>query len=232
MARPTQRERLTSIADAATRVFGRSGYRGTRTADVARTAGVSTGSLFTYVASKEALFHLVFLHAFGDLADTLPPLPISSAGLDETLRLIEARLRNVATPRLRSALEIEEPSDVRRELAEIVGERYDTVDRYWPVIAVIERCAVDIPELESFYFRRARAGYFEFLTRYLDRRSSSGLLRTMPDVGVAARVITETVSWFAWKRREGRDADVYDDELVKQTIIEFACAALCPGPDP
>jgi hypothetical protein len=32
------------------------GYRATKTADVAAQAGMSTGSLFTYVESKEGLF--------------------------------------------------------------------------------------------------------------------------------------------------------------------------------
>ena len=58
-----------AIAIAATEIFWRRGYRGTRTADVAAGAGMSAGSLFTYVESKEAMFHLVFLHGLGLLPD-------------------------------------------------------------------------------------------------------------------------------------------------------------------
>ena len=65
MPRLTSSERLLEVARVATEDFGRLGYRGTKTADVAARAGMSTGALFTYVESKEALFHLVFLHWFG-----------------------------------------------------------------------------------------------------------------------------------------------------------------------
>jgi hypothetical protein len=50
----------------------------------------------------------------------------------------------------------------------------------------------------------------------------------MPDSAVAARVVIESLSWFAWHRLEGRDSTSYDDETVRRTVIEFACAALLP----
>jgi AcrR family transcriptional regulator len=50
MSRLPASERLAAIAAAATEDFGRLGYRGTRTAEVAARAGMSAGSLFTYVS--------------------------------------------------------------------------------------------------------------------------------------------------------------------------------------
>lgn len=217
------------MANAATDVFGRVGYRGTRTADVAAAAGLSNGALFTYVESKEALFHLVFAYGFGHLDDHLPPLPLPSPAPGETLELIEQGLRKVPAPRLRSTLEQHEPSDPEAELRAIVEERYDMVSRIWPMLAVIERCAVELPELEAFYFRRARAGYLRQLTRYIEERAAGGYLRPMPDPAVTARIVTETIAWFAWKRQKDRDAQVYDDEVVKRTVVEFLCAALVPS---
>ena len=41
---------------------------------------MSAGSLFTYVESKEALFHLVFLHGLGLLPEEPPVLPLSTPG--------------------------------------------------------------------------------------------------------------------------------------------------------
>jgi hypothetical protein len=57
---------------------------------------------------------------------------------------------------------------------------------------------------------------------------AAGLLRTMPDTEVAARVVIESLSWFAWHRREGRDSAVYEDKNVQLTVVEFICAALVP----
>jgi AcrR family transcriptional regulator len=226
MPRVPPQDRLAAVAAAATDVFGRLGYRGTRTADVAAAAGLSNGALFTYVESKEALFHLVFAYGFGHLDVELPLLPLPTPAPGETLGLIEQELRKVPAPRLRSALQEDEPSDAGAELRGIVEERYDMLARLWPMLAVIERCAPELPELETFYFRRARAGYFARLTEYLEARWAGGHLRGMADAGVTARILTETITWFAGKRHLGRDAQVYDDDLVRRTVTEFLVAAL------
>jgi AcrR family transcriptional regulator len=232
MSRLPASDRLASIATAATQVFGRLGYRGTRTADVAARAGMSAGSLFTYVESKEALFHLVFLHGLGLLPETPAELPLATPGPGETLALLGRALRELPEPRLRAALAGNEPADVAQELRGIVEERYDLIERYWPLFAVIERCAVELPELDALWFGRARLGYYAELAEYLERRAASGRLHPMPDAAVAARVVTESVAWFAWHRRGGRDSALYDDQTARRTVIEFICAALVPDSGP
>src|SRR5580692_8285924 len=104
MPRLTASERLLKLARIATEDFGRLGYRGTKTADVAARAGMSTGLLFTYVESKEALFHLVFLHGFELTSEQTPVLPVATPGPGETLKVIEAGLGQVQMPRIRTAL--------------------------------------------------------------------------------------------------------------------------------
>jgi len=227
MPRTTPPERLTEVAQAATRVFGRLGYRRTHMADVATQAGLSSGAVYSYVESKEALFHLVFAHAFGQFADGVPSLPLVTPAFAETLELIGQGLRKAAaTPRLRAALDQADPGDVQAELTAIFEERYDMIERMWPVLAVIERCAVDLPDLEALYYQRGRRGHLAQLTKYLEQRAASGHLRTMLDATVAARIVTETIVWFAWHRREDRDAALYDDERARRTVIQFVCCAL------
>lgn len=41
---------------------------------------MSAGSLFTYVESKEALFHLVFLYGLGQLPEPPAVLPLGTPG--------------------------------------------------------------------------------------------------------------------------------------------------------
>ncbi len=224
MSRPSADERLASLATAATESFGRLGYRGTRTADVAAAAGMSAGSLFTYVESKEALFQLVFRYGVGMRAPAALPLPTPGPG--ETVTLVERALRKMPLPRLRAALATDEPADVVPELRGIVEELYDLVARYWPLVAVIERCAAELPELDALWFGAERAGVYGDLARYLEHRTASGLLRPMPDAVIAARVVGESLAWFAWHRHEGRDSALYDDAAARCTVIEFVCAAL------
>ena len=52
----------------------------------------------------------------------------------------------------------------------------------------------------------------------------------MPDAAVAARVVTESLSWFAWHRHDGRDSNLYQDGAARRTVVEFICAALVPEP--
>ncbi len=227
MPRPSPSERLASLATAAIQVFGRLGYRGTRTADVAARAGMSTGSLFTYVESKEALFHLAFLYAL-DLLPEAPELPLPTPGQGETVALFARALRGAPVSRVRAALAGDESADAAEELRGIVEELYDTVERSWPLLAVVERCSVEMPEFEAVWFGEGRGGIFADLAEYLQRRTASGRLRPMPDSPMAARLIAELVAWFAWHRREGRDAALYDDKTARRTVIEFVCAALVP----
>ena len=228
MPRVPASERMLELARAATTEFGRLGYRGTKTAEVATKAGISTGSLFNYVESKEALFHLVFLFGFEMTSERLPALPVATPGPGATFAVIEAGLAQIQMPRMRAALSEEQPADVALELREILEERYTLIEHYWPVLSVIERCAVEMPELEAAWFGLIRAEILEELVTYLERRMAEGLLRPMPDSRVAAGVVTESLSWFGWHRREGRDSSLYEDDAARRTVIEFICAALDP----
>lgn len=228
--RASQEQRLQEIADAATRVFGRVGYRRTQMANVAAEAGLSTGAIYTYVASKDALLHLVFAAGFGELGE-MPTIPVQTPPFDDTLRIVRQGLRaSAATPRLTAAVDAVLIGDIRSELVGIIEERYTTIEQVWPLLAVIERSAVDLPELEALYFKRRRRGHQAELTRYLEQRAASGHLRRQIDASVAARVVTETIVWFAWHRREDRDADLYDDQRALATVTDMLCTALI-GPD-
>src|SRR5438309_539992 len=55
MARLSQDERIGKIIQAAARAFAKTGFRGTRTRDIAREAGVSEGLVFKYFPDKKAL---------------------------------------------------------------------------------------------------------------------------------------------------------------------------------
>jgi len=231
VGRVTQLERLHQLVETATTTFGRLGYRRTHMADITSAVGLSAGAVYTYVESKEALFHLVFAVAFGPALDALPSLPVATPPPEETIRLIGDGLRRAgATPLLRAALQDDAPTDVKAELTAIIDERYTMIERLWPVLAVIERSAGDLPALEELYFQGGRRGHISQLARYLERRTAGGFLRPMPDATVAARIVTEAITWFAWHRREDRDAALYDDELARLTVIAFVSNALIePG---
>ena len=226
MPRTTTPDRLTEIIEAATRVFGRLGYRRTQVANIAAEAGVSQGTIYTYVRSKEALFHLVFVRAFGEL-ETDVVLPVATPAPGETVAVIARGMKTAASvPELRGALGREEPGDVRAELTTIVEQYYDFVEALWPVLAVVERSAADLPELETLYFGKGRPSLAGQLRRYIEQRAASGHFRSVTDASVAARIVIETTVWFAWHRHEDRDSIAYDDVRSRATVVEFICDAL------
>jgi AcrR family transcriptional regulator len=227
MRRASAESRLQDIALAGGRCFARLGYRRTRMAEVAAEAGLSTGAVYTYVESKEALLHLVLASGLGAPAEQFTSLPLSAPGIEATVELVGRGLtRQGTTPLLRSAVATGAPADVRAELAAVVSEQYSTVERLRGVLSVIEACAADLAPLEELYFGRRRRGRIDLLRDYLERRAATGQLRSFPDMAVAAQIVTETVAWFAWKRHEGRDATRFDDEVARQTVVEFICNAL------
>src|SRR5437763_9856602 len=108
MPRTRPAERLDHLADAAATVFAHKGYRALM-ADVAAEMGVSSGLLYTYVESKEALFHFALTRAVsGATTDGAVPLPIPTPPPGATGQLISAVLRSRLTDRtLRQALTLD-----------------------------------------------------------------------------------------------------------------------------
>lgn len=223
-------KRLDEVLDAALGVFEQKGFQRTRMADVARAAGVSPGLLYTYVVSKEALFHIVLLREFGGVIDD-SVLPVPNPDAAATERLARHALEEIATiPSLEVALGVTAPTDVASEVVVIVGEHYDRVQRHRRFIRIAERSAQDNPEIAEQTYTKRRAYVLE-LGRYISSRVVSGHFRPVPDPDVAARFVVETVAWFAMHRYNDFDGGQIDDEVARQTVVHLTTAALLPAPD-
>jgi AcrR family transcriptional regulator len=223
--------RLDQLVEAALRVFGRNGFKRAQMSDVASEMGVSQGTLYTYVESKDALFYLLVDAAFREEALADPELPIRTPPREALLARLRERLSDQAVfPRLRAALRRRSVEDPIAELERIVRELYGVLALTWPALAVVERSAVDVPEVAEIYFVQARQPLIANLTRYLERRIDAGLLRPVPDPATTARLILESVSWFAWHRHEGLAPATMDDTTAEETVVDFVLHALrVPG---
>jgi AcrR family transcriptional regulator len=225
--RPSQR--LDEIADAALRTFLAVGFRRARMADIAREAGVSPGLLYTYATDKEALFHLVLSRELGaDMAGLSLPAPSPDA---EALDALARRaIREIGTIHaLDEAMARRRVRDVEGEVAAIVGEHFDRVHRYHRFIALLERSALDRPDLAARFYEKGRRPFVRRLAGYVERRVASGHLGPVPDADVAARFVVETVAWFAYHRFGDYDGASLDDEAVRGTVVQLVTAALVGG---
>jgi AcrR family transcriptional regulator len=231
VARPRPADRFEVLRAAALRVFARKGLRRARMADVAQEAGLSPGALYTYFASKEALFDWVVAHGADPGPVAAParlPLPDPAPGVTEK-HLRESIGRALRLPSLDAALARRRAGDTRAELAAIVAELYACIEQTRVAAIVIERSALDLPELFQVFFVEARRGLFERLARYVERRARSGHLRPVAQPAAAARWIVETITWFARHRHGDLDtADLPDDDAVRAQVLALVVAALVP----
>ena len=216
---------------AALRVFAEKGYRRTQMADVAREMGISPGTLYRYVAGKEALFHLVIDRAFAPGRPPIPPaLPIGAPPPGATLARLRERLAaDTALPSLDAALRRTRVSDARAELAAVVDELYERIERAWPGIIVLERSALEMPELAHVFYGEMRRSLLDRLERYLRARMRAGQLRRVPGPA-AARFVLESIAWFAMHRHRDPLPPKLDDAAARAAATDLIVNALAgPG---
>ncbi len=234
MARQTPPGRLGRLVECATRVFIEQGYRRTQMADIAEALGVAKGTLYLYVASKDALFDLVARCADGeDALPELSALPLRTPPAGKTIAYVRDVLAaNRDVPALAKALQRTRVGDVRAELAEIVGELYDVLARHRCGIKLIDRSAIDHPELGALWFDGARNGMCAALAAYLEAPTRRRRLRSVADVSVTARMILETVVFWAVHRHWDPHPQSVDESCARAAVIEFIVNAVVSSAPP
>ncbi|MFO1186321.1 MAG: helix-turn-helix domain-containing protein [Alphaproteobacteria bacterium] len=216
MARPLPTNRLTDLVDVAAEVFIAHGYRRTQMEMVAEALGIAKGSLYAYVESKDALFEAALLYA--DRLEQLPgpaALPLSAPPMGTTIATIKRRLAEEADGlELVAALSRPCPRNPRAEFSAIVADLYVRLARNRRGIKILDRSALDQSELAAAWFGEGRQTHLAALSRYLETRSTQGCLRVLPNTAVAARVVLETIVFWAVHRHwDPAPQAVREDEI-------------------
>lgn len=234
MARRRDPDFMNRLAQAAMEVFAREGLAAARMSQVAERLGVSQGTLYNYVESKEALFCIALDRATGVDHIPLPEdLPLEGREIDSIRRgLEEAAPEAFRLEALDAALERVECDDVAGELREIVEEFYDRLAKMRWAADVIERSAEDIPELHDLFFLRIRRSVIDRLAGYLARRGEQGCLREPDDPKVTARLLTEIVDYAARRRHGDPDPRAGELEGFRDGVADLVIGGLLPRPLP
>ena len=90
----------------------------------------------------------------------------------------------------------------------------------------LDRSARDYPELAALWFEGARGGLITLLQQYLADRTRRKLLRPLPDSTVAARLLIETLVFWAVHRHWDAHPQAVEERLAKDTAVGFIVAAL------
>ena len=227
-------ERFPEVLAAAVRVFARDGYRSAHMSDVAREAGLSEAALYRYVDGKEDLFVLSIRHAL--LLEPLPEeddpagaYPLKAPPLAEMIRQArEFVAEAIPFGSLAEALQVTEADDPRAELESIMRELFVLEEQTSVAADMIERSARELPELADLLNSGMRAPVLAALTGYLDSRAKTGQLRTTPDTAATARLVLETLTWFARHRLSDPYGAAIPAKLAQDTAVDALLHALVP----
>jgi AcrR family transcriptional regulator len=224
VARTVPADRFAQLVEVATKTFVARGYRLTQMADIAEALGIAKGTLYGYVESKEALFDAAV--RFADGQQTLPtsavlPLPTPHAGA--TVAYIRERL--VAEARgLRLVAALEQATamdDARSELDAIVRDLFRCMTRNRRALKLVDRCAVDHPELAAVWFDEGRWGQVALIAAYLERRIAEGHLRDVPNVPIVARMMLETVALWSIHMPWDPSPRACGEEDVENAVVDM-----------
>lgn len=229
--RRSAQERFGEVIAAAVRVFTADGYRMARMSDVARAAGLSEAALYRYVESKEGLFVLAIRHAL--LLEDMPAGAVFPLKPPSLAQMIVAAREFVAAEvpfgSLARALRGQQPDDPAAELEAVMRELFTLEAQTRQAADMIERSARELPELAELLNSGLRRPVLGALTDYLRGRAESGMLRATPDAAATARLVLETLTWFARHRHGDPGGAAIPDSLAEDTAIDALIHALVPA---
>jgi AcrR family transcriptional regulator len=228
MPRVIPSDRLAQLIAAATDVFIAQGYRRTQIDDVAQALGVAKGTIYGSVQSKEALFDAALRYADGH--EPLPeisalPLPTPEPG--STLAWLRSRMaREAHDLELTAALSRTRVRDARQELTAVLRDLYERMERNRRGIKMVDRCSLDQPELAALWFGEGRWAQHAALAQYLQRRIAKGHFHSVGDAAIAARMLLETVAFWAVHRHWDPSPQQLVESDVQTNVIELLVRSL------
>lgn len=197
MARITPTDRSQQLITAAAAVFVQSGYRHTQMDDIAAALGVSKGTVYRSVDSKEALLAAVLTHA--DAPEELTnDTPLDGYTLTEVSSSLADRLtRVVAGLELATASRATSRTAFGHDLERIASDVFDMMAAHRVRIMVLDRCAPELPALAGDWYAVGRYSLVDVWASYLDMNATH--IADDVDHDVLARTIVELLTLWAVK---------------------------------
>jgi hypothetical protein len=97
---------------------------------------------------------------------------------------------------------------------------------------MLERSARELPEMADLLNAGIRAPVLAALTEYLAARAEAGTLRRTPDTAATARLVLETLTWFARHRFSDPDGAAIPADVAEDAAVDALVHALVPAPAP
>jgi AcrR family transcriptional regulator len=200
VARQIPADRLEKLIAVAAAAFVEHGFRRTQMDDIASGLGVSKGTVYRSVDSKDALLAAVLNYA--DAPEQLPPEgPIETDGLARVSATLRTRLADAVNDLdLAAAAEPAKgltDSGLGSEIERIALDQFEMMAEHRVRIMVLDRCAPEVPELSGDWYEAGRYAIVDLWVDYLNRRSK--YIDAAVDRAVLGRTIVELTTLWAVK---------------------------------
>jgi AcrR family transcriptional regulator len=222
MPRVTPPDRWAKLIDAAAAAFVEHGFHRTQMDDVAERLGVSKGTIYRSVDSKDALFAAVIAWADGTRGAPATAVtgPVDLGALassitnDLTVAIAALELTAIVAER-RSSHTAERVAD---EIERVTVDLHRVMHARRTAIMVLDRCAGEMPELTDVWFGEGRYALVDLWSAYLELRGAAIVIDV--DRAILARTIVEIITTWAVKMPWDRAPRPYPDDTAA------ACAAM------
>jgi AcrR family transcriptional regulator len=198
MARRTPTDRTEKLLEAAAAAFVEHGFQRTQMDDIAARLGVSKGTVYRSVDSKESLLAAVLLYA--DSPEMVPDTGIEPTGLADLSAIVRDRLA-AATAGLElttaAVSTIADTADFGAEVERLCVDMFEMMSAHRVRVMVLDRCAQDLPELAGDWYHAGRYAVVDLWAAYLERRAD--FVPASIDVEMTARTIVEIITLWAVK---------------------------------
>jgi hypothetical protein len=119
------------------------------------------------------------------------------------------------------------PKDARAEWERILRDLFRRMVKNRRALKLIDRCAVDHPDLAAVWFGEGRWGQVALLKAYLDRRVAERAMREMPNTELAARTVLETIALWAIHMLWDPSPRPFGDEVAEDVVVDMLVHAYC-----
>lgn len=224
MVRTIPEGRFAHLVEVATKTFIARGYRLTQMSDVAEALGVAKGTLYGYVESKEALFDAAV--RFADSHGPAPKpsaLPLATPAAGSTVQYVQARLMDEARE-LKLVHALSRPMGTvpnADEFESIIRDLYRRMARNRRALKLVDRCAIDHPELASVWFEQGRYVQVALLATYLEKCVTEGTMRPVPNIQLAARMVLETIALWVIHMPWDPSPRPFEDHEVEDAVVDM-----------
>ncbi len=228
MARKRDKSRLYELIEQATLIFIEQGYKRTKMEDVTRSLGRSTGSIYRYVGSKEALFDLTLRYNIDcHSLEQMTTWPAAKPNVGSTLAFLEESTRlEKRFPTMQNVLAQKNKIDLCNEEFELVlRELYRVLRENAIVIKLIERSALDWPELAELWFEKRRCQIIKELSSYIQLRMEQEILSPVRSAEASARLIINSITFFAIHRHFDIVPMDISEEDSEETVVQAMMGA-------